>query len=86
MNEDGRTIRIDVQEFFRFLGGVKKYPTNGYRLAELAKEKGTSQELVAFFEGLPGQIEEESEIVSHAMDICTAPRYFVLDLAKQPNN
>jgi hypothetical protein len=59
---------IDPVEFFAFFADFDDYPTNGYQLAEAAKRRGYSDDLAAFFRGMPGNFEAESEILLLAED------------------
>jgi hypothetical protein len=60
--------KIDPVEFFAFFADYDDYPTNGYKLAEAARALGCSDDLVAFFEGMPGDFETESDILPLAED------------------
>ena len=67
------TRKIDPVEFFEFLGNFQKYPTNGLLLSEKAKKLGYSDELVKFFEAMPGVFNDESEIIPFAEDASKPP-------------
>ena len=54
---------IDPIEFFAFFADYNEYPTNGYRLAQAARKRGCSDDLVAFFEGMPGTFETEGDVL-----------------------
>ncbi len=62
------TPQLDPVELFEFLDGVatNQYPTNGYQLSERAKASGYSDNLVHFFESLPGSFDSEAEIMPYA--------------------
>jgi hypothetical protein len=64
---------IDPVEFFAFFADYNDYPTNGYRLAEAAKQRGCSDNLVAFFGGMPGTFEAEGDILTLAEDFNKPP-------------
>jgi hypothetical protein len=85
MNPSEKPSGIDPIEFFDFLAelGPSSYPTNGYRLGEAARSEGYSDQLVRFFEGMPGSFESEADIMPYAENLNTPPYGTELDLPDQ---
>lgn len=65
--------RIDPVEFFAFLSGYDDFPTNGYKLAQAAKERGCTNDLAAFFEAMPGRFASEGDILPLAEEPSKPP-------------
>lgn len=77
-NSSNRT-HLDPQDLFAFLATVDEYPTNGLQLSRQAQAAGAAPELIHFFEAIPGQLQDENEVVAHAMS-SEAPTDHVLDI------
>jgi hypothetical protein len=76
---------IDPVEFFSFLSKVTEYPTNGYQLSRAAQERGYSEGLVAFFEGMPGIFENEGDILPLAEEKSKPPLGSALAIEEPPD-
>ncbi|MDF2461641.1 MAG: hypothetical protein K0S68_1044 [Candidatus Saccharibacteria bacterium] len=72
---------LDPQDLFAFLAKHDEYPVSGLKLAEAARSEDAAPELAEFFEALPGTLESESEIVSHAVKPYEAPYNATLDVS-----
>lgn len=77
--------KIDPVEFFAFLSEYRDYPTNGYKLAQAASERGFSEGFAAFLEGIPGELETESDILPFAEEPSKPPRGSALAIEPPPN-
>lgn len=66
--------QIDTAELFAVLGDYDDYPASGYRLAEYAKKKEASDDLVSFLNGIDGQVESQADVFAHAADPEKSPR------------
>ncbi len=66
---------IDTEELFRVLSDFDGYPTSGLKLAEHAKKKEASPELVQFLNAVPGQVESEADVFAAAAMPDRAPQY-----------
>jgi hypothetical protein len=72
---------LDPQELFAFLATHDTYPISGLKLAHEARTVGARPELIDFFEALPGSLESEADIVTHAMRPDESPIGETLDIS-----
>jgi hypothetical protein len=72
---------LNPQDLFTFLEEHDDFPASGQRLAEEARERGSSPELVQFFEAIPGTLNTHAEVVKHAIKPTEPPYGQTLDLS-----
>jgi hypothetical protein len=77
---------LDPKDLFAFLATHDRYPISGQSLANEARKADAAPELVEFFEAIPVTVENESEIVEHAMKPNELPYGRRLDLGSGSEN
>ena len=80
------TMSIDPIEFYEFLGNYDDWPSNGLRLAEAAERHGYSTKLTHFFEGIPGSLSTEADVMPYAEDPSKPPFGAALESARPRGN
>jgi hypothetical protein len=71
---------INPQNLFSFLAEHDDYPVSGQRLAQEARQAQAGTDVVEFFEGIPVTLNNESEVVEHAVKPTEPPYGKTLDL------
>jgi hypothetical protein len=86
MPQPSSDSKLDPQQLFEFLGTHEAYPISGFHLAQEARQSGASDELIRFFEAIPGTLNSHSEVVAHAIKPTEPPYGKTLDLTKTPGD